>query len=116
MLQSSNGGLVSLGWVSSRWQSVHRERPPVAEGACVGACDASWGVSASFSKRHDGTDMPFAKRLLEAGDIVGCVADVQNRTLSFSLNGTRRVSRAALPALKCIMFQVWGIPMFLLAI
>jgi hypothetical protein len=87
VLQSSNGGLVSIGWVNSRWQSVHNGRPSAPEGGGVGACDASWGVSASFSKRHNNEDTPFANRLIEAGDIIGCVGDIQNRTLSFSLNG-----------------------------
>ena len=87
VLQSSNVGLVSIGWVNSRWQSVHQGRPSVSEGGGVGACDASWGVSASFSKRHNGEDTPFANRSIETGDIIGCVADIRNRELSFSLNG-----------------------------
>ena len=39
VVQSSNGGLVSIGWVNSRWQSVHQARPPTANVPHVGSDD-----------------------------------------------------------------------------
>ena len=79
-----------MGWASSRWLSFHqgRPRPWAAEDLRVGMCDASWGVTTSFSRRHNGDEDHFAERLIEAGDVIGCVADLDAHTLSFSLNGS----------------------------
>ena len=68
VLQSSSGGQVCIGWVSTRWTST---RPGAAASTDAHVGDlGSWGITTSLQKRDGSGEMAFVpRRMLVAGSI-----------------------------------------------
>ena len=75
-------GLMQIGWATERFT------PKPIGGLGVGDDEHSWGIDLFRRQRwHQNYPGPVLMRKWQAGDVVGCLIDIDNSIVSFTLNG-----------------------------